>query len=113
VTETTSTIDITAAFPAHDGRCDLEEAGCRNPIRFVKLAACAPELWLPSAPAASVAFYCSREHAAQEPTATLADAERVAEIVDGNVAHDVEGNAIQDVWRALLDAYPEPVEAAD
>ncbi len=99
-----TTIDVTTAFPEHDGRCDLEEAGCRNPVRFIKLAASVPDLWLPGAPAASVAFYCSREHAEQEPTAILADAQRMAELV--------EGDAARDAWRALIDAYPEPVEAS-
>ena len=98
-----TTIDVTTAFPEHDGRCDLEEAGCRNPVRFIKLAASVPDLWLPGAPVASVGFYCSREHADREPTATREDAERMAEAAEGSDARQA--------WQALLGSYPEPVEA--
>jgi hypothetical protein len=113
---TQAALDLREAFPEHDGRCDHDDGGCGQPARLAKLAMAQPAGageyglgWKASAPAASVAFYCSREHADQEPTAALEDPWRTYESLPpvGSMFHRVlEG------WRELLDAYPEPVTLA-
>jgi hypothetical protein len=98
--------DLQVAFPEHDGRCDLE--GCDQPARLVKLAGCEPMLWSETAPAASLAVYCGRDHAGLAPTAVREDAEAVF----GDVLGVLRRGPTVDAWQALLDAYPEPVALA-
>jgi hypothetical protein len=109
-----ATLDPRKAFPEHDGRCDHDDGGCGQPARLAKLAAAQPAGagayglgWKASAPAASVALYCSHEHADQQPTATREAAERIFRSLP-----PVGSGAAVRVWRELLDAYPDPVALA-
>jgi hypothetical protein len=100
------------AFPDHDGLCDHDNGHCGKQARLAKLAAAQPAGagqgglgWNANAPAASVALYCSREHADQQPTATY----EAAETTFASLPPIGSGARLQ-AWRELLGAWPEPLD---
>lgn len=94
-------INMQVEFPEHDGRCDLD--GCDQPARFAKLAGSSPMLWNEGAPAASVGFYCTEDHANREPTARREDAD--AAFLSVSYIPSVVA------WARLLAIYPRLEEA--
>ncbi len=86
---------------------------CLKPVRFYALSASSPDLWNDSA-GASLGGFCSLEHANAEPRPSLDSAKRVYGMVtEGmgcNCGH-CELGCIDEVWRRLIDAYPDPVPA--
>lgn len=93
-----------------DDRCCLgypDAEPCNKPVRYYALAACAPELWLPSA-GASLGAYCSIEHAEAELRPSLDEAKRTqSTVLDGAGRSD----PVNEIWRRLIDNYPHPIPA--
>lgn len=97
----------TTGLPA---ACDLETAPgrfCDRPVEWFAISSDTPELWPGGSPGyASLAGFCCRSHADQEPHGTREQAERsFANVVD--MAGDRD--AVVAVWRELLACYPDPV----
>lgn len=77
---------------------------CDKPVKFAALAACPPDLWAKSAPAASVGGYCSLKHAQAELRPLVDDVERAFDAV----RHCGDPDGIG-VWRSLIASYPHPL----
>ncbi|MDX3578665.1 hypothetical protein [Streptomyces sp. FL07-04A] len=90
--------------------CDLEINGqhCNRPATVLGLSASMPELW--GSGSASVASFCTVEHAEQEPRPTREQAEDgwadVADMCGGQQYIPADA---ADAWQRLLSAYPAPV----
>lgn len=90
--------------------CDLEVNGryCNRPATMLALSASTPDLW--SAGSASVASFCSAEHAEQEPRPTREQAENgLADVADTCGGQQYIPADAADAWQRLLSAYPAPV----
>ena len=97
-----------------DTKCCLgypDAQPCDKPVTWYALSAYSPDLWSDSA-GASLGGFCSREHADAEPRPSLDNAKRVyGMVVEGmgcNCGH-CELDGVGEVWRRLLDVFPDPV----
>lgn len=93
--------------------CDYEiEPGCfcNQPAAWLALSGDAPEMWLDrDGGNASLASFCTREHALAEPRPNLAAAKRTHTTVTENGAD----TAVLSAWERALASYPEPVAMLD
>ena len=90
--------------------CDLEINGqyCNRPATVLSLSASTPELW--ASGSASVASFCSVEHAEMEPRPTREQAENGwADVADASGGQQYVSADAADAWKRLLSAYPAPV----
>lgn len=90
--------------------CDIEINGqyCNRPATVLALSASAPELWNDGS--ASVASFCSVEHAELEPRPTREQAENgFADVADASGGQQYIPTDAADAWERLLSAYPAPV----
>ncbi|MEH0423153.1 hypothetical protein [Streptomyces sp. B21-083] len=90
--------------------CDLEINGqhCNLPATVLGLSASAPEMW--ASGSASVASFCSAEHAELEPRPTREQAENGwADVADASGGEQYIAADAADAWTRLLSACPAPV----
>lgn len=89
-------------------KCDHgypQSAPCNQLVRYYALSAESPDTWGKEA-SASIAGFCTIDHAELEPRPSLDMAKRVYELVLDGIGYSAPAAV---VWRALIANYPNPV----